>query len=791
MQIVEFNNIRNIYGIDSINSVGGKNASLGNMISDMDKLGIRVPTGFAITTHFYNKFMEDNNIFNLVTKLDSLIDNHQIEKVSLQIRNTILECDFDSEFISDLTTNYLNIGGKDVAVRSSATAEDLENASFAGQQDTYLNVSGIDSLIHYIKKCIASLFNVRAISYRQNFSIKSRNVGISVGIQKMVRSDLGSAGVAFSIDPDSGNNKVVVINSAHGLGEIVVSGQVIPDEFIVTKNINGISSIIDKKLGKKDTKLIYGDEGIKMVKNNSINNFSLENKDILLLALWVRKLEEYMSKDKYQPVDIEWAYDGIEKQMYIVQCRPETVHSNVDHDLIITYNVSKNVSKKELKDRTLLTGISVGSLLGLGKVRKIKFENNEVPDNLSSIEFNEGDVLVTEITDPDWEPIMKKASAIITEKGGRTCHAAIVARELQVPCCVGAIGCLKLLESGQEVTLDCTQGEEAFIYEGFIEFEKEENRLSELGTPPLDIMLNVAAPQKAFQYANIPNKGVGLVREEFIINNFIQVHPLALINYDNLRDDIVRSKIEEITRGYDNKVDYFIDKLSYGLARIATAFYPNNVIIRFSDLKSNEYANLLGGQYYEPHEENPMIGWRGASRYYSEKYEQAFGLECEAIKRIRNDMGLTNVIVMIPFCRTPKECQRVLATMEKYGLKRGENGLQVYIMCEVPSNVILADEFCKYVDGFSIGSNDLTQLTLGLDRDSELVHHLYDERNDAVKMMISQAIKTCKKNNVKIGICGQAPSDFPDFAQFLIDEGIDTISLTPDSVVKTIKRLNR
>ena len=423
----------------------------------------------------------------------------------------------------------------------------------------------------------------------------------------------------------------------------------------------------------------------------------------------------------------------------------------------------------------------------MGKVRKIKFD--EMPENLSLVPFDEGDILVTEITDPDWEPLMKKASAIITEKGGRTCHAAIVARELQVPCCVGATGCLDLLKNDQEITLDCTQGEEAFIYDGLVEFDKEEFKISELPEPPIDIMLNVASPQRAFQYANIPNKGVGLVREEFIINNFIQVHPLALINYNDIHDDIIRNKIEELTIGYKNKEEYFIDKLTYGLARIATAFYPNNVIIRFSDFKSNEYANLLGGQYYEPKEENPMIGWRGASRYYSDKYEKAFGLECKAIKRLRNQMGLTNIIVMIPFCRTPKECIRVLATMEKYGLRRGENGLQVYIMCEVPSNVILAEEFCKHVDGFSIGSNDLTQLTLGLDRDSELVQHLYEERNEAVKIMISNVIKVCKKNKVKIGICGQAPSDFPDFAQFLIEEGIDTISLTPDSVVKTINKI--
>lgn len=783
MQIVEFCHIKDKFGSNSLNFVGGKNSSLGNMISDMEKLGVKVPNGFATTTSFYNEFIKLNNIFPLIKKLDETPNN--FEKISKEIRNKIENGLFSNEFLYDLNKHYLLLGSGDVAVRSSATAEDLDNASFAGQQDTYLNVNGIDNLIFFIKKCIASLFNNRAIHYRNNFNIKSQEVGISVGIQKMVRSDLGSAGVAFSIDPDSGNNKVVVINSAHGLGEIVVSGQVVPDEFVVTKNINNTSSIIDKKLGNKKNKIIYDTNGTKLVENENSDYFSLDNKEILLLAYWVKQLEEYNG----HTVDVEWAYDGIEKQLYIVQCRPETVHSNKDHDLIVKYKISNKVSKKQLSERTILKGISVGSLLGTGKSRVIKLD--VLPENMNELDFDEGDVLVTEITDPDWEPIMKKASAIITEKGGRTCHAAIVARELQVPCCVGAFNCLDKIKQGQVITLDCTQGEEAYVYDGIVNFEKEETRLSELPKPPIDIMLNVAAPHRAFQYANIPNKGVGLVREEFIINNFIQVHPLALINYDNLNDAIIRNKIDEITRGYENKTEYFIDKLTYGLARIATAFYPNNVIVRFSDFKSNEYANLLGGQYFEPHEENPMIGWRGASRYYSEKYEQAFGLECEAIKRLRNEMGLKNVIVMIPFCRTPKECQRVLATMEKYGLKRGENGLQVYIMCEVPSNVILADEFCKYVDGFSIGSNDLTQLTLGLDRDSELVQHLYEERNEAVKMMISQAIKTCKRNNVKIGICGQAPSDFPDFAQFLIEEGIDTISLTPDSVVKTIKELTK
>ena len=783
MQIVEFCHIKDKFGSNSLNFVGGKNSSLGNMISDMEKLGVKVPNGFAITTSFYNEFIELNNILPLIKKLDKTPNN--FEKLSKEIRNEIENGLFSNEFLNDLNQHYLLLGSGDVAVRSSATAEDLDNASFAGQQDTYLNVNGIDNLILFIKKCIASLFNNRAIHYRNNFNIKSQEVGISVGIQKMVRSDLGSAGVAFSIDPDSGNNKVVVINSAHGLGEIVVSGQVVPDEFVVTKNINNISSIIDKKLGNKKNKIIYDTNGTKMVENEKSDYFSLDNKEILLLSYWVKQLEKYNG----HTVDVEWAYDGIEKQLYIVQCRPETVHSNKNHDIIVKYKISNKVSKKQLSERTILKGISVGSLLGTGRSRVIKLD--VLPENMNELDFDEGDVLVTEITDPDWEPIMKKASAIITEKGGRTCHAAIVARELQVPCCVGAFNCLEKIKQGQVVTLDCTQGEEAYVYDGIVNFEKEETKLSELPKPPIDIMLNVAAPHRAFQYANIPNKGVGLVREEFIINNFIQVHPLALINYDNLNDAIIRNKIDEITKGYESKTEYFIDKLTYGLARIATAFYPNNVIVRFSDFKSNEYANLLGGQYYEPHEENPMIGWRGASRYYSEKYEQAFGLECEAIKRLRNEMALTNVIVMIPFCRTPKECQRVLATMEKYGLKRGENGLKVYIMCEVPSNVILADEFCKYVDGFSIGSNDLTQLTLGLDRDSELVQHLYEERNEAVKMMISQAIKTCKRNNVKIGICGQAPSDFSDFAQFLIEEGIDTISLTPDSVVKTIKKLTK
>jgi len=781
------------------NLVGGKNASLGEMLQISEKLDIRIPDGFVLTTLVYDEYIQENNILELIEKERTIRDNDDylsnLTKLSSNIQEKFMEGKFNEkrslEILNSykILSKYYDLKKADVAVRSSATTEDLPNASFAGQQDTYLNVTGYDSLIFYIKKCMASLFNVRAMNYRKNLNISSKQVKISVGVQKMVRSDLGSAGVAFSLDPESGNKKVIVINSAYGLGELVVSGQSVPDEFIVMKELlDDYKPIIDKKLGQKEGKLVYANrDGIelKLLSSREKNNYSLNDFQVLELAKWIVKLENYYSEktNRYHPVDIEWAYDGQLDEMFIVQCRPETIHSNKNHNILESYKLS-NI--ETLQDKKLLEGIAVGDSVGCGKVKIVP----ELLHDLSQIDFNKGDVLVTTITDPDWEPLMKKASAIITEKGGRTCHAAIVARELGVPALVGCKNAISKLEEIDNITLDCSNGEKGIVYEGKIEFEKITKNISKLPEPPVKIMMNLASPEQAFKCSNIPNSGVGLAREEFIINNYIKVHPLALLQPEKITDKDILKKIKNISKGYSSGEEYFIKKLTYGLSRIAAAFYPNDVIVRFSDFKSNEYRNLLGGKYFEPHEENPMIGWRGASRYYSQEYEQAFGMECKAIQRVRELKGFKNVIVMLPFCRTVEECKLVLQTMEKYGLKRGVNALQVYLMCEIPSNVILAEEFCKYVDGFSIGSNDLTQLVLGLDRDSELVQHLYDERNPAVKTMISRAIKVCKENNVKIGICGQGPSDFPDFAKFLVDEGIDSISLTADSIVKTIEQLN-
>jgi len=781
------------------NLVGGKNASLGEMLQISEKLDIRIPDGFVLTTLVYDEYIQENNILELIEKERTIRDNDDylsnLTKLSSNIQEKFMEGKFNEkrslEILNSykILSKYYDLKKADVAVRSSATTEDLPNASFAGQQDTYLNVTGYDSLIFYIKKCMASLFNVRAMNYRKNLNISSKQVKISVGVQKMVRSDLGSAGVAFSLDPESGNKKVIVINSAYGLGELVVSGQSVPDEFIVMKELlDDYKPIIDKKLGQKEGKLVYANrDGIelKLLSSREKNNYSLNDFQVLELAKWIVKLENYYSEktNRYHPVDIEWAYDGQLDEMFIVQCRPETIHSNKNHNILESYKLS-NI--ETLQDKKLLEGIAVGDSVGCGKVKIVP----ELLHDLSQIDFNKGDVLVTTITDPDWEPLMKKASAIITEKGGRTCHAAIVARELGVPALVGCKNAISKLEEIDNITLDCSNGEKGIVYEGKIEFEKITKNISKLPEPPVKIMMNLASPEQAFKCSNIPNSGVGLAREEFIINNYIKVHPLALLQPEKITDKNILKKIKNISKGYSSGEEYFIKKLTYGLSRIAAAFYPNDVIVRFSDFKSNEYRNLLGGKYFEPHEENPMIGWRGASRYYSQEYEQAFSMECKAIQRVRELKGFKNVIIMLPFCRTVEECKLVLHTMEKYGLKRGVNGLQVYLMCEIPSNVILAKDFCKYVDGFSIGSNDLTQLVLGLDRDSELVQHLYDERNPAVKTMISRAIKVCKENNVKIGICGQGPSDFPDFAKFLVDEGIDSISLTADSIVKTIEQLN-
>lgn len=800
----------NQVGINNVDLVGGKNASLGEMLQNLTSLGVKVPDGFVVTTQGYQRYLDDNDlepkIKDIISKIDAkdLID---LRRKGLELRSLIQNAEFSSEMEAEildryhtLSSQYMDAYGKtqdstDVAVRSSSTAEDLQDASFAGQQETYLNVRGKYQLLESIKNCFASLYTDRAISYRKSINYDGK-LSISVCVQKMVRSDLGSAGVAFSIDPESGFKDLIVINGAWGLGELVVQGAVKPDEFIVFKKTleQGYDAIIDKKMGNKIDMIVYGtnpDQKIKKIPTmkDKVNKFCLSDTNVLKLAQWVTTIEKYYTElyGRWTPVDIEWAVDGLNEELFLVQARPETVHSNKSSTTVSQFKINKTKDTK-----VLVKGIAVGNKISSGKVRIIhSLDNREV--GLESIEFNDGDILVTDITDPDWEPIMVKSSAIITNKGGRTSHCSIIAREMGLPAIVGTGKCTELLKDGEIVTVSCAEGDEGFVYNGIVEYEETILDLNNLPNLKTNIMFNVASPNEVFKYANYPVRGVGLVREEFIINNFIQAHPCALLNMDNRleKDSELKNQIDELTTGYNSYTEYYINKLAYGLARIAATFYPYEVIVRFSDFKSNEYYNLLGGKYYEPHEENPMIGWRGASRYYDPRFKDAFGLECMAIKKLREEMGLTNVVVMIPFCRTPEECIKVQEVMELYGLKRGENGLKVYIMCEIPSNVILADEFCKHVDGFSIGSNDLTQLTLGLDRDSELVSHIYNERNPAVKSMISQAIQTCKKNGVKIGICGQGPSDYPDFAAFLVEEGIDSISITPDSILKTVEVINK
>jgi pyruvate,water dikinase len=664
----------------------------------------------------------------------------------------------------------------DVAVRSSATAEDLPDASFAGQQETYLNVRGPESLLEAVRNCFASLFTDRAISYRETFGFNHFDIGLSVCVQKMVRSDLGSSGVAFSIDTESGFKDVVLINGAYGLGEMVVQGSVSPDEFMVFKPTlhHGFSSIIEKRMGSKDKKMIYGDDPGKMTKIVNVpdykaNDFCISDEEVLKISEWVTLIERYYSerKNEWCPMDVEWAIDGMTKELFIVQARPETVHSRKENDKIIEYKLEKTEERK-----TLCEGIAVGDKLGAGNV-KIMFSIDGRDGTMDGADFKDGEILVTDMTDPDWEPIMKKASAIVTNKGGRTCHAAIVAREMGIPAIVGCGNATELLEEGKLVTVSCAEGDTGFVYEGEVDYNIVETNLKDLPKVETPIMLNVASPDLAFKFSNLPHSGVGLAREEFIINNYIKVHPLALLQHQNLNDKELTEKIQTITQGYKDEETFFVKRLSYGIAKIAASFYPKEVIVRLSDFKTNEYRNLLGGEHFEPIEENPMIGWRGASRYYSPQYREAFGMECKAIKRVREKMGLDNVTVMIPFCRTVNELHRVYDVMEEYGLKRGQNDLKVFLMAELPSNIILAEEFSKHIDGFSIGSNDLTQLTLGLDRDSSLVASLYDERNEAVKKSISRLIKIA------------------NFAAFLVEEGIDTISVTPDSLLKTLKIISK
>lgn len=790
----------NKVGINDIERVGGKNASLGEMLQNLTSLGINIPNGFVITVAAYKKFIAFNNLENIVKKIINEIDYNEIESLrrgGLQVRQLIKNSRFPKDLSQLIIDAYTQLSKNydqdvtDVAVRSSATAEDLPDASFAGQQETYLNVRGPASLINAVRNCFASLFTDRAISYRQSFGYDHFSIGLSVCVQKMVRSDLGASGVAFSIDTESGFKDAVVINGSYGLGEMVVQGSVSPDEFIVFKPTlkNGFASLIEKKMGVKDKMMVYGDDADERVKiipteKGFQNRFCLKDETALKLADWVIKIEEYYStlKNKWTPMDVEWAIDGLSKELFIVQARPETIHSRKNFNTITEYRINDN----NRNNKVIIKGISVGDKIASGKVNIFFSLDKRV---IEGHEFKDGDVLVTDMTDPDWEPIMKKSSAIITNKGGRTCHAAIVARELGVPAIVGCGNATDVLAQGDIITVSCAEGETSYVYKGKIEFEKLEYNLNDLPAIKTPLMLNVASPSMSFQFSHLPNKGVGLAREEFIINNYIQIHPLALLQHNTLNDESLTKEIQQKIIGFEDEADFFISKLSYGIAKIAASFFPHKVIVRFSDFKSNEYYNLLGGKYFEPEEENPMIGWRGASRYYSEAYKKAFGMECKAIKKVREEMGLTNVVVMVPFCRTVEELLKVQEVMEEYGLKRGSNGLEIYLMAEIPSNILMAEEFAQHIDGFSIGSNDLTQLTLGLDRDSSLVAHLYDERNPAVKRMIGSLIETAKRNKVKVGICGQGPSDFPEFAQFLVEKGIDSISVTPDSVIKTIKAI--
>lgn len=770
--------------------VGGKCSSLGELYYLSKKLYFSIADGFAITTELYDDYVKSNGLEEIIrTKLESIDTSNikQLEIESIELKKLFVEGKFTEEQEQLILSNYDELSNLyrktdlEVAVRSSAIAEDLPNASFAGQQDTLLNVNR-NNLLESVKICFASLFNSRAISYRKTHSIELDQVKISVAIQKMVRSDIGSAGVAFSIDPETGYDKAIVINGSFGLGELVVSGGVKPDEFILDKRVlRDIEAdpIIMKKKGDKNTKIIYGENGgtIEIDTNEKEKlNYSMTNNQAITLGRFVLLLEQNYSKmlGKKLGVDVEWALDGIDQNIYIIQTRPETIHSN-ESELILNKYILKSKSKQ------IVSGVAVGEKISSGKVKILK--------SMDEFDlFEHGDILVTEMTTPDWEPLMKISSGIITNKGGRTCHAAIVARELGLNAIVGTGDGTSILKSEDIVTLSCAEGEVGSVWEGKLDWEIESVKLDSNINLPVKLMLNVGNPENSFSASRIPNSGVGLARLEFIISNYIKIHPLALCNYPKVREDI-REKIYNIIGSHDNGKWYFIKRLARGISKIASAFYPNPVIVRLSDFKSNEYKNLIGGDLYEPNEENPLLGFRGANRYYSDDYKDAFALECEAIKYVREEMKMTNIIVMIPFCRTPEECRKVLEIMKYNGLERGVSGLQVYLMCEIPSNVIEADEFSPYVDGVSIGSNDLLMLTLGIDRDSEKVSYLCDHTNLSFRRLLKQAICQYKKNGKKVGLCGQQASDSVEFCKFLIDCGIDTISVVSDSAIKTIDNL--
>ena len=780
--------------IEDVPSVGGKNASLGEMIRTLGEKGVAVPGGFAITAYAYKYTMEKAGVDIKIKEILSDLNTNDVNNLAERgekVRNLIRNTPLPEEVIAEIRRYYKEMEGRytnnvDVAVRSSATAEDLPDASFAGQQDTYLNVCGEEDLLNKVRECFSSLFTNRAISYRTDKGFDHFSVYLSVAVQKMVRSDLSSSGVMFSIDTESGFSDAVYITGAYGLGENVVQGAVNPDQFYVFKPTlkKGFRPILEKKLGSKELRMIYSNKGTdqEKVKIEDQNKFIINDDEILKLAKWAAIIEDHYQK----PMDMEWAKDGQTGDLFIVQARPETVHSQKDMAKMETFVL-------EEQGNVVAEGEAVGSKIGQGEVNVI--------ENAKDIsKFQKGQVLVTDMTDPDWEPIMKIAGAIVTNRGGRTCHAAIISRELGIPCVIGTGDGTSKMSTGQKVTIDCSEGV-GRIFDGMLKYHIDEVEIGNLPRPKTKIMMNAAIPEKAFTQGQIPNDGVGLAREEFIINSHIGIHPLALIEYDKLKQMVnenpkianVIKTIDEKSKGYENKKEFFVETLARGIAKIAAAFYPNDVIVRMSDFKTNEYFNLVGGFLYEPKESNPMIGWRGASRYYDPKYKPAFGLECAALKKARDEMGLTNIKPMIPFCRTPEEGKKVIETMREFGLVQGENGLEVYVMCEIPSNVISADQFAEIFDGFSIGSNDLTQLTLGLDRDSDLVAHIFDERNDAVKRLVKQVIDTAHAHTPrrKVGICGQAPSDFPEFAEYLVECGIDSISLNPDTVIKTRLKISK
>jgi pyruvate,water dikinase len=774
-------------GIEDISTVGGKNASLGEMYSKLSSKGIPIPEGFACTVFAFKSFLRLNQLEvplkNLMTQLDK-INFSNLKEIGAAARKLFLDTSISKEMERNIINAYKELGNSnfiEVAVRSSATAEDLPNASFAGQHESFLNVKGEKEVLETVKKCFASLYTNRAIKYREDNHFKHEEVFLSVGIQKMIRSDKASSGIGFTLEPDSGFRDVIHLSGVWGLGENIVQGTITPDEFLVFKPtlLLGKNAIIQKRLGDKTKTMIYGTEGENSVVNidtlkEKQLQFVLSDHEILKLAKWALIIEQHYQK----PMDIEWAKDGITEELFIIQARPETVHAMQNPLIVREYRILE-------KGQIITKGNAVGSKISVGKARILQ-------SPIESDKIIEGEIIVTDVTSPDWDPILKKSAAIITNKGGRTSHASIVARELGVPAIVGCGDATATITDGETITVSCCEGKIGFVYKGELNFEKKELNFTDLQKPDsTEVMMIVSDPDKVFQLSRYPNDGVGLLRIEFIITHAIQIHPMALIKFNEIEDVSVKNKIQSLTEHYTNKEKYFVDALAEGVATIAAAFYPKDVIVRMSDFKTNEYANLIGGKDFEPKEENPMLGCRGASRYYNEIYREGFRLECEAIKKVRDEMGFDNVKVMIPFCRTIEEGKKVISIMKKYGLEQGINHLEIYVMAEIPSNIILAEEFAAIFDGFSIGSNDLTQLILGIDRDSTSINDLFNEQNEAVKFMIASMIAKARNEGSKIGLCGQAPSDYPEFAKFLVQQGIDSISFNPDALLKGIENIKK